>query len=242
MRSKAVTLLAVTATLAPLPTAAQDVTVEEAVERAASSAIEAILGAIRLPDVVDEAREAGVSDSTLTGILDDLRASSLPAADAEAAARPGGRGGPSGWAGGQLRRLCARRGSPTVCGDASWPMRSGPSTGRWASGCRSGDPIVTSDVVCGVVTERSRGGPGRSWRPRRTRRASRYRWAETAWSTGRPCSHVADAPVGTEVPDEARAQADPVGQQSLRSLWHCHSPPARRSSGRRRRPPSRSPT
>ena len=83
MPSKAVTLLAVTATLAPLPTAAQDVTVEEAVERAASSAIEAILGAIRLPDVVDEAREAGVSDSTLTGILDDLRASSLPAADAE---------------------------------------------------------------------------------------------------------------------------------------------------------------
>lgn len=47
------------------------------------STIEAILGAINLPQVVEEARQEGVSDSTLVTILDDMRRGRVPATEAE---------------------------------------------------------------------------------------------------------------------------------------------------------------
>ena len=65
------------------PVGAQDTSTREQAEAVLGSAIEAILGAIELPQVVEEAREAGVADSTLTVLLEDFQEGAMPAAQAE---------------------------------------------------------------------------------------------------------------------------------------------------------------
>lgn len=57
--------------------------VSGAVEESLSPVVEALLGALRLPEIVSEAREVGVADPTLEGLLEGFRNSGVPAAEAE---------------------------------------------------------------------------------------------------------------------------------------------------------------
>jgi len=65
----------------PADEVAQEVARE--VEERITPVVEALLGALRLPEVTIEARDVGVSDSTLIGLIDRFRDDGIPAVEAE---------------------------------------------------------------------------------------------------------------------------------------------------------------
>ena len=79
MRAPRVSLAIVTILLAPIAAAAQTTTAGTGIDQA----LDALFGTFSLPQTVTAAREAGVADSTIGGVLDRIRRSGLPAAEAE---------------------------------------------------------------------------------------------------------------------------------------------------------------
>ncbi len=56
---------------------------QESTATTAEQVLGTILGAINLPQIAQEARDAGVADSTLTTVLDEMRDREVPAGEAE---------------------------------------------------------------------------------------------------------------------------------------------------------------